>query len=140
VASTADDSSAAVEARRILEQAGVTGEPAEAQVRALLTPWMRSFLTYDPLPALRELAVPVLVLAGEKDTQVPPTENLGPADRALREGGNPDVTTEVLPGLNHLFQTADTGSPAEYARIEETFAPRALATIADWIADRTARP
>jgi fermentation-respiration switch protein FrsA (DUF1100 family) len=140
VASTADDSSAAVEARRILEQAGVTGEPAEAQVRALLTPWMRYFLTYDPLPALRELAVPVLVLAGEKDTQVPPTENLGPADRALREGGNPDVTTEVLPGLNHLFQTADTGSPAEYARIEETFAPRALATIADWIADRTARP
>jgi hypothetical protein len=38
-----------------------------------------------------------------------------------------------LPGLNHLFQTAKTGSPAEYGLIDETFAPVALRTISDWI-------
>jgi hypothetical protein len=35
--------------------------------------------------------------------------------------------------LNHLFQTAKTGSPAEYAQIEETFAPVALDKMASWI-------
>jgi uncharacterized protein len=38
-----------------------------------------------------------------------------------------------LRGLNHLFQTATTGSPAEYATISETFSPAALQIIADWI-------
>ena len=30
---------------------------AEAQVQALLTPWMKHFLVYDPLPALRSLEI-----------------------------------------------------------------------------------
>ncbi|WP_347158029.1 hypothetical protein [Pontibacter chitinilyticus] len=37
-----------------------------------------------------------------------------------------------MQGLNHLFQTATTGSPAEYSLIEETFAPFALETISSW--------
>ena len=41
-----------------------------------------------------------------------------------------------LPGLNHLFQTAPTGSPNEYASIEETMSPVALDTIARWILKR----
>jgi len=32
-----------------------------------------------------------------------------------------------------LFQTANTGSPAEYAKIEETISPKALKVIGDWI-------
>jgi uncharacterized protein len=43
-----------------------------------------------------------------------------------------------LPGLNHLFQTAQTGSPDEYGRIEETIAPAALTRVVDWIVDRAA--
>jgi hypothetical protein len=39
-----------------------------------------------------------------------------------------------LPDLNHLFQHAYTGTPAEYAAIEETFSPDALALIVDWAA------
>jgi len=137
VAETPDDSAAANRAREILAGAGVSGEAAEAQVRALLSPWMRYFLTYDPIPELRALTVPVLALWGEKDTQVPPAGNLGPAEEALAESGSPDATVDVLPGLNHLFQTAGTGAPAEYVTIEETMAPVALETIGDWILSRT---
>jgi fermentation-respiration switch protein FrsA (DUF1100 family) len=136
VATAESDSVAAGQARAILAAAGLTGAAADAQVRALLSPWMKYFLAYDPLPDLRKLSVPVLALNGEKDTQVPPAENLLAIEEALREGGNPDVTVEVLPGLNHLFQTAVTGAPSEYAGIEETFSPDALATIGDWIAAR----
>jgi fermentation-respiration switch protein FrsA (DUF1100 family) len=137
VADAGSDSAAAVRARAILAEAGLTGDAAEGQIRSLLSPWMKYFLSYDPLPQLRELPVPVLALNGEKDTQVPPTENLLPVEEALREGGNPDVTAEVLPGLNHLFQTAETGVPSEYAGIEETFSPAALERIATWILERT---
>jgi len=35
--------------------------------------------------------------------------------------------------LNHLFQTAKTGSPTEYAGIEETMSPKALERISRWI-------
>jgi hypothetical protein len=42
-----------------------------------------------------------------------------------------------LAHLNHLFQTAQTGSPIEYAKIEETFAPAALEAMGDWIGRHT---
>jgi hypothetical protein len=38
--------------------------------------------------------------------------------------------------LNHLFQTAKTGAPGEYAEIEETISPIALEKIASWILQR----
>lgn len=131
-----DDSTAAAQAREVLAGAGVTGQVADAQVAALLNPWMRYFLEYDPLPVLRTLQVPVLSMWGEKDMQVPPVGNREPVDRALAESGNPDATSIVLPGLNHLFQTAVSGAPAEYSSIEETFSPNALTRISEWIAAR----
>ena len=131
--SVPDDSTAAEQALEILAGAGVTGQAADAQVAGLLNPWMRYFLVYDPLPELRQLQVPVLSMWGAKDMQVPPEGNRVPVDQALRESGNPDVTSNVLPGLNHLFQTADNGAPTEYATIEETMSPASLAMIAEWI-------
>lgn len=75
----------------------------------------------------------MLALNGEKDLQVPARVNLEGIKLAVTEGRNSQVTTTMMPGLNHLFQHATTGSPTEYARIEETFAPEALSTINDWI-------
>ncbi|PMU98603.1 hypothetical protein, partial [Pseudomonas sp. GP01-A4] len=68
------------------------------------------------------------------DGQVLPEQNLPPIRTATK--GNPDVTIVELPGLNHLFQTAKTGALGEYADIEETVAPVALDTMADWIRKR----
>jgi hypothetical protein len=109
-------------------------EPAiEAQAQQLRLPWWRFFISFDPRTALRQVDVPVLALNGSLDTQVPAEQNLGAIRQALAEAGNPDATIEELEGLNHLFQTAETGGPAEYAAIEETFAPVALERIANWI-------
>lgn len=99
--------------------------------------WFRFFLTYDPAPTLRRVRVPVLAVIGEHDVQVPPRENLPAIRDALQAGGNRDHTVTSLPRLNHLFQTSTTGSPAEYATIEETLAPSALALVTDWIRART---
>ena len=110
----------------------------EAQARQLTTPWWRFFLTYDPRTALREVQCPVLAINGSLDVQVPPGPNLGVIREALAEAGNDDITVEELGGLNHLFQTAITGSPTEYGSIEETFAPAALDLITSWIHQRMA--
>jgi uncharacterized protein len=113
-----------------------TGDPdsiAEAGLRQLRSPWLSFFVRYDPRPTLRRVRVPVLALNGSKDVQVEPRVNLPAVEQALRSGGNRDVTVKEMPGLNHLFQTANTGDVTEYAHIEETFAPAALDEISRWI-------
>ena len=109
----------------------------DSQVKAFGTPWMHYFISYDPAPTLRKVKCPVLALNGEKDLQVPPEENLAAIEKYLREGGNTEVTTRMLPGLNHLFQKSDTGSPSEYSSLEETFSPVALEAITAWILQQT---
>jgi hypothetical protein len=89
-----------------------------AQVKAFTSPWIRYFLTYDPGPSLRKVQCPVLALNGSLDLQVPAEQNLPAIRKALEEGGNKHFETDELAGLNHLFQTAKTGSPSEYAQIE----------------------
>ena len=105
----------------------------DGQVKQLTSPWFRYFLAYDPVLALRKVRCPVLVLNGEKDLQVSPKQNLPAIRKALEEGGNKNVEVDELSGLNHLFQTAKTGLPGEYAEIEETIAPIALDKIVSWI-------
>jgi hypothetical protein len=110
-----------------------TDAQVDAQIKELTSPWFQFFLAYDPAGALRKVQCPVLALNGEKDLQVPPTLNLPAIHQALQEGGNKHFETDELPGLNHLFQTARTGAPSEYAEIEETMSPVALEKMAGWI-------
>lgn len=120
--------------------AAASGQPADAlvaQSQLLFTPWYRDFIRYDPRPTLRKLRMPVLALGGSNDVQVLASQNLPAIREALKD--DPDATVQELPGLNHLFQHSQTGDPAEYGRIEETFAPSALTTISDWITAHTRR-
>ncbi len=113
------------------------GALSEAAVNQFNSPWFRYFLSFDPRPTLRTVRCPVLAINGEKDLQVPSKENLSQIEEALKAGGNRDVKTVELAGLNHLFQPSKTGSPSEYASIEITIAPEALKTMGDWIVERT---
>ncbi len=122
------------EERKELEQSATP-----KQLQQLTTPWFRFFLTYDPRFTLHKVRCPVLALYGEKDLQVPPKENAPAVYESLKAGGNKQVTVKVFTGLNHLFQHCQTGSPVEYARIEETFAPEVLKTIGDWILQQARR-
>jgi len=99
---------------------------------ALLTPWFRRFLALDPRHYLARVGCPVLALAGEKDLQVPPAENLQEIERALGKRA-PGSEIRRLPGLNHNFQTARTGKPTEYFLIDETVAPTALGLMSTWM-------
>ncbi len=108
-----------------------------AQMPMYLSNWFRYFLLFDPAVYLEKVNVPVLALVGDKDLQVPPKENLALIEGALKRAGNKNFTIVLMPGLNHLFQTAKTGLPSEYGEIEETISPVALQTMSDWILKQT---
>lgn len=102
------------------------------QVAQFRSPWMRFFLTYDPVDALKRVKCPVLALNGEKDVQVAPG-NLAVIEHAVRQGGNNKVMVKEFPKMNHLFQTCTTGAMDEYATIEQTIDPSVLAEITGWV-------
>lgn len=131
---------AALEAagEEVRAQAGITDDATldgavTAQVQSVNTPWFRYFLTYEPAETIERVTVPVLAINGERDLQVPYEENLREIEAALRRGGNTEYEIHALPGLNHLFQYSDTGSPTEYQAIEETWSVEVMELIADWI-------
>jgi uncharacterized protein len=109
----------------------VDANEAESLLKDDTRPWERYFLAYDPAPTLARLTVPVLVLNGSLDVQVPAKENLAAAREALRNNSNAAVIE--LPGMNHLLQDAKTGAPSEYNDIEETMSPAALKLITVWL-------
>jgi uncharacterized protein len=97
-------------------------------------PWMQFFLFHDPAPVLAKIDCPVLAMNGTKDVQVDSVQNLS-AIEEVKDTFNRDITIVELDGLNHLFQPATTGSVGEYAQIETTFDPEALAIMAEWIVE-----
>ena len=97
---------------------------------------MITFINFDPDVYLSKTTCSVLAINGEKDSQVLSKMNLNGIEKSLIKSENKDITTMELKDLNHLFQTSKTGSFSEYAKNEETFSPKALKIISDWINKR----
>ena len=137
IAASKDQNEAEARVRKLLTSANPKPTEAEFDQAILFTklPYMRFILAYDPAAALSEVRVPVLALSGSKDLVVPPDLNLPALRKALTH--DQDVTVVEMPGLNHLFQHAETGSPREFVEIEETLAPELLSLISHWIVEHT---
>ena len=112
-------------------------EVIEQQVGTITTDWFQYLIVTDPRPTLEKVQCPVLAINGSLDLQVPAKQNLDGISEALKKGGNKAVRIVEIPNLNHLFQTTETGNPTEYGIIEETFSPKALRVIGDWIVEIT---
>jgi pimeloyl-ACP methyl ester carboxylesterase len=135
LASDADYEAAVRKTDQVLADAVQTGAlPADARPAMLKrfgTRWFHTFLRHDPIESLKATRQPILVLNGELDLQVPSALAIAPIRDALKD--NPRAVVRELPQLNHLFQTAKTGSGSEYKAIEETMSPMALDAIGSWI-------
>jgi hypothetical protein len=105
----------------------------EIGMALIASAWMQFLLRYDPAPDFQRVKCPVLALNGQLDTQVLAPQNLPAIEKNLLAGGNTRFTVKEIKGLNHLFQTAQTGDLKEYGTIEETFAPAALTEILNWL-------
>lgn len=104
-----------------------------SQVKTERIPWLKYFIATDPAAFWEQVKCPVLALNGDRDIQVYAKENLDAIRKAVRKGGNRKVKVKALPGLNHLFQHCMECTLQEYARLEETFSPEAIAIITRWL-------
>jgi pimeloyl-ACP methyl ester carboxylesterase len=141
VAATPDDSAAGTRIAALIDEAEMAktlSAERAAATRQFLTPtFVRQELKDDPVQYLKRVHVPVLALVGSLDRTVP----AGPYVDAMRPVLTriPGSEVRVLPGLNHVMQTARTGSPKEFGTIEEAIAPIALETIDVWVARQVHR-
>ena len=106
---------------------------AQFDSTAARSPWLRYFLTYDPIPTARRVRQPVLILHGATDQQVRP-EEARRLESTIRTAGNTRVTLRIFPERNHLFLRDPVGFPGGYARLTN---PRidgeVMGALADWL-------
>jgi uncharacterized protein len=109
------------------------GVPAELRAQAD-TPWFASYLAYDPAKVLKDVRQPLLIVQGERDTQVPPHH--ADALAALAGARKRQVATDVVkvPGVNHLLVPATTGEVSEYVTLaDQQVSSRATTAVAEWL-------
>ncbi|GGU95984.1 hypothetical protein GCM10010211_73900 [Streptomyces albospinus] len=82
----------------------------------------------DPMPALRRLRQPVLAMWGN-DQRSPPAESASAVEKALRDGGNTDVTLRFFPHADHKLHV----SPDGFQRGRQ-LTPGYVDTMASWAA------
>lgn len=111
--------------------------PALPQIiEQLNAPNTRFVLAFDPSKIYAQLDIPTLVLFGKRDPITPYRLHAAAIEKAPEKPAESDITVKSLPYMNHIFQRAKTGSPAEFGQIEETMSPTALETISTWIIQR----
>ena len=128
------DAKAAKRAEQLDEIRKVVGGGDTSKLGEFMrSPWMKHFLTYDPLPAIAKVRQPILIVQGEIDRQV--TADQAPMiEKGAREAGNKDVTVRVFPGLNHLFLPAKSGAPSEYTSLSTTtVGDDVIKQVSDWL-------
>jgi len=104
-------------------------------VSQLLSPWWRYAISSDIISLYIDLECDALILFGEKDVQVTAKDNMPLIAEAVIANRKTNITIQLISGVNHLYQTAETGSEYEYVQIEETFSPAVLELLSDWISE-----
>ena len=106
----------------VVSGSGWEGVPAPMRKQAD-TPWFRSVLTYDPAKVVPKVKQPILIVHGDLDPTVPPSEadRLGELAKARKKAPPSEVVH--LPQLTHALTPAGSS----------TVSPQAAETIAAWI-------
>lgn len=111
-------------------------QTAETQAKQVSSVWLQYFIKFKPDHYLSKVKIPVLAINGGLDLQVSAKENLEGIKNSLTKAGNKNFETVEFPGMNHLLQTAKTGSVSGYGQIEETISPKVLDKMIEWILRR----
>ena len=107
---------------------------APASLETLQWHWEHVF-SYDPLPVLQQLDVPMLVLYGELDSVVPPKVHKARMEQAVRAMGKRRVTIREFARANHGFFEAITGGRQEQPNLG-SFVAGYFETRTDWVRAR----
>ena len=129
---------AKIELQTRINQAVITGKgwenvPADLR-RQADNPEFQSILTHDPAKIMPGIRQPILIVQGELDTQVVPSnaDRLEALARARKKA--PPPTLVKVPGVNHLLVPATTGEIEEYSTLSDKQVSMAVSSaIAGWL-------
>ena len=101
------------------------GEAAQGVIGNMRPRGVRTYLGYDPRARLRSLGGPVLVMNGAEDSRLVHPENLSRMRDALGADERADRSVEVIDGIGHFLEPADSD--------ERVFDPRVVEQIRTWV-------
>jgi uncharacterized protein len=107
------------------------------QGRKVNARWLRQFMDYDPVQTFKRIHVPVLVMIGNHDVQVPPED----ADTIRTLVAGP-CEEKVVEGLSHILRyDPDLKGPRAYRKaLREPVSPAVLRAITEWIGKQDQPP
>jgi uncharacterized protein len=121
-----------------IQQAVITGKGLDqlpAAVRKQVdNAEFQSLLSTDPAKIVPDVRQPMLILQGELDTQVEPSNADRLADLANKRKNAPPAQVVKVPGVNHLLVPANTGEPDEYATLpDKHISPIVSNAVVTWL-------
>ena len=121
-----------------IQTAVITGKGWEGisvnERNAADTPWLQSFLTFDPAKAIEDLRQPLLILHGALDKEVPVAHADRLTDLARKHSDSKSVEVVIVRGVNHLLIPAFTGELGEYPELtDRTVSKDVSGTIGAWL-------
>lgn len=82
-----------------------------------LQPYMKSWFNYSPAEEIKKLEKPVLIIQGENDIQVAPSE------AELLKKACPNAVYVSVSGMNHILKTADANPQLNFATYNDPTLP-----------------
>ena len=135
---SAEEKQAKIDLQKRIHEAVITGKgwddlPADVR-RQVDNPEFQSILTNDPAKVMPDVRQPLLILQGELDTQVAPS-NADRLEALARQRKNaPPVEVARIPGINHLLVPAKTGEVDEYGSLPDHQVSAAVTTaLVGWL-------
>ena len=135
---SAEDKQAKIDLQKRIHEAVITGKgldqlPPEVR-KQVDNAEFQSILTNDPAKIMPDVRQPILIVQGELDTQVEPSN----ADRlealARKRKNAPAVEVVKIPGVNHLLVPATTGEVDEYGTLKDLqVSPKVTDAIVTWL-------
>jgi pimeloyl-ACP methyl ester carboxylesterase len=95
--------------------------------------WGSEFIQFKTKDFLKKVDVPILVINGSEDIQVPAQQSQEGFRNNFSDASKPQSKLILMKGLNHLFQTCQRCTVDEYGEIEETFSENALQEMLLWM-------
>lgn len=99
--------------------------------RESLQPYLISWIKYNPQIEIQKLQIPVLLINGTKDIQVPVS------DAELLKKVKPDAQLKIITNMNHLFKEIKTDDLAEnqaaYNNPDLPIAPEMVSAVNQFI-------
>ena len=98
--------------------------------RKEIQPFMFSWMLYNPQEEIKKLEIPVLIINGDKDFQVPVKE------AELLKAAKPDAEYRIIPKMNHIFkEVEDIGleNSKTYNQHDLPVMPELIDAISDFI-------